>query len=453
VPSPSAKQTGGQNRRIIKVFIASPGDLTVERRAFKDTIDELNRGFGRGADVEFVPLGWEDALSQVGRRSQASINADVDACDVFVLAMWRRWGQEAPDASPYTSYTEEEFYRALFRFEESGVPEIFVFFKHIDPGQMADAGPQLAKVLEFRRKLEQTRKVLYRPFTDEAAFRVEIDKHLVAFARGEIEKPSEDKRVPLLPDPALEKIAKAKAEAKRALEEAERARAEAKDAQARAEAAESVAEAKAARNAVTLAEKAAQAALEGKIEEARQDFAKALDGTMNLRVLYLGFDFFNRIGDLNEARRLLRRWLAISGPEAQTADTAAAYGNLGLIYWRRGDLDQAEAMHRKSLAIEEKLGRLEGVAIQYGNLGLIYRRRRDLDQAEAMHRKSLAINEKLGRLEGMAANYGNLGSIAVRRGNISEARTLWTKSRGLYANIGMPHMVKKVQSWLNGPPK
>lgn len=31
--------------RTIRVFIASPGDLAVERRAFKDVIDELNTGF------------------------------------------------------------------------------------------------------------------------------------------------------------------------------------------------------------------------------------------------------------------------------------------------------------------------------------------------------------------------------------------------------------------------
>ena len=101
--------------RTIQVFIASPSDLAIERRAFKDTIDELNKGFGRGADVTFVPLGWEDALSQVGRRSQSVINKDIDVCDLFILVMWRRWGQEAPDAAPYSSYTEEEFHRALAR--------------------------------------------------------------------------------------------------------------------------------------------------------------------------------------------------------------------------------------------------------------------------------------------------------------------------------------------------
>src|SRR4051794_37541236 len=150
--------------RVIKVFIASPGDLAVERRAFKDTVDSLNKGFGRGAGVTFEPLGWEDALSQVGRRSQSVINKDVDACEVFILVMWRRWGQDAPDAAPYSSYTEEEFYRALARFEKDGNPTIFVFFKHIDPGQMADPGEQLKKVLDFRKKLEASKTVLYRSF-------------------------------------------------------------------------------------------------------------------------------------------------------------------------------------------------------------------------------------------------------------------------------------------------
>ena len=82
------------SQRVIKVFIASPGDVAVERRAFKDVVDELNKGFGRGAHVTFEPLGWEDALSTVGRRSQSVINQDIDVCDVFILVMWRRWGQD-----------------------------------------------------------------------------------------------------------------------------------------------------------------------------------------------------------------------------------------------------------------------------------------------------------------------------------------------------------------------
>ncbi len=156
--------------RVIHVFIASPGDLAVERRAFKDVIDELNGGFGDGAGVRFVALGWEDTLATTGRRAQGVINRDIDRSDVFVLALHRRWGEEAPDAKPYSSYTEEEFHRAMDRWTKTRSPEIFVFFKDVDHGQMADPGPQLKMVLAFRKSLEGSRQVLYRFFADEKAF-------------------------------------------------------------------------------------------------------------------------------------------------------------------------------------------------------------------------------------------------------------------------------------------
>ena len=92
------KKTGGP--REIRVFIASPGDLAVERRAFKDAIELLNVGFGDGAEVQFESLGWEDTLATTGRRVQSVIDQDIDTCDVFVLALHRRWGQEALTRSP-----------------------------------------------------------------------------------------------------------------------------------------------------------------------------------------------------------------------------------------------------------------------------------------------------------------------------------------------------------------
>ena len=127
-------------------------------------------------------------------------------------------------------------------------------------------------------------------------------------------------------------------------------------------------------------------------------------------------------------RRYSSAWLAISGPDTDTADTAAAWGNLGLIYRKRGGLDRAEEMHQKSLAIEEKLGRQEGMASDYSNLGLIYEKRGELDRAEEMYQKALAINEKLGRQEGMAINYGNLGLIYKAREELDRAEEMYQKA-------------------------
>ena len=67
--------------RTIRVFIASPGDLAVERAAFQQVLEELSAGFGDALDITFEPLGWEDTLASTGRRSQEVINREIDRCD------------------------------------------------------------------------------------------------------------------------------------------------------------------------------------------------------------------------------------------------------------------------------------------------------------------------------------------------------------------------------------
>ena len=103
--------------------------------------------------------------------------------------MYRRWGQATADTQPYTSYREEEFHRAFARWqkqrrEKPQAPEIFVFFKHIDSSMLADAGPQLQNVLDFRKSLEESRQVLSHRFANEVEFKAEVDRHLRAFAKG-----------------------------------------------------------------------------------------------------------------------------------------------------------------------------------------------------------------------------------------------------------------------------
>ena len=203
-------------KRKISVFIAAPGDLSRERKIFRDTIDSLNKGFGDGANISIDALGWEDTLASTGRRSQGIINDDVDKCDVFILVMHRRWGQAAPDAAPFSSYTEEEFHRALERFKKEGSPEILVFFKRTDPFSEADPGPQLKKVIDFRRQLEDTRQVLYHYFDDDISFANEIDRHIRAFIKGELPSISKENENVVLPLEALKEIQKMKGELEKA---------------------------------------------------------------------------------------------------------------------------------------------------------------------------------------------------------------------------------------------
>src|SRR5262249_54237905 len=160
-------------------------------------------------------------------------------------------------AEPFLSYTEEEFHRALDRWVRTGVPTIFVFFKEIDPASMADPGPQLQKVLEFRLQLEEKRQLLYRSFADVAQFRDEVQRHLRATVKGELPKPDAPLDKVILPQHALVEIQKEKAEKELALAKAERLNQIAEAAQARADSL-----------ALEFAERTAKAALDGRVEEA-----------------------------------------------------------------------------------------------------------------------------------------------------------------------------------------
>ncbi len=314
--------------------------------------------FGDGADVEYTPLGWEDILASTGRRNQSVINEEIDKCDVFILAMHRRWGQEAPDAKPYSSYTEEEFHRALERWKKSGKPEIFVFFKRVDAASEADPGPQLQKVIDFRKQLEETRKVLYRYFEDEKSFITEVDTHLRAFAKGDLPKAAKQRDTVVLPLSALEEVEKARHEIELKEKQAAKARDAEREALLRIE-----------KLQLGIAIDAATLSKEGKIEFARHKFAELLVSTSSLQVLGLAYEFYYRTGDLNTARMAIEKWVSLCDSVESSSEKAIAYGNLGNIYQTRGELGRAEAMHQKSLDINEALGRKEGMASDYGNLG------------------------------------------------------------------------------------
>ena len=57
----------------LRVFIASPGGLGDERRAFRDEISEYNKAETILRGVVFQAIGWEDTLGAVGRPQTAGI--------------------------------------------------------------------------------------------------------------------------------------------------------------------------------------------------------------------------------------------------------------------------------------------------------------------------------------------------------------------------------------------
>ena len=150
-------------RKILRAFLASPGDLQDERRAIRDVVVEFNESWADELGYQIELLGWEETVSGYG-RPQHLINQEVDRCDLFIGMIWKRWGTPPSGSGEFTSGFHEEFERAMARRERGDSPEISLFFKIISDDFMEDPGDDLKRVLEFRDQIISEKKILFQKF-------------------------------------------------------------------------------------------------------------------------------------------------------------------------------------------------------------------------------------------------------------------------------------------------
>lgn len=146
--------------RIIRVFIASPGDTVAARDCVRKAVERVNRLVAKPNDILLEAFGWEDIPTGKAQRTQDLINPYVDTANIFIGILNKRFGEPTGIAE---SGTEEEYQRASNRWKnEIPPPEVKIFFKKLPRDDTADPGPQLQRVLDFKRRISQTD--LYREF-------------------------------------------------------------------------------------------------------------------------------------------------------------------------------------------------------------------------------------------------------------------------------------------------
>ncbi|WP_455245328.1 DUF4062 domain-containing protein [Petrachloros mirabilis] len=151
-------------RKIIRAFLASPGDLQEERQAIREVVDEFNESWANELGYQVELIGWEETVAGFG-RPQHLINQDLDRCDLFLGMIWKRWGTPPDNDGEFSSGFEEEFERSMARCEKTGSPEISLFVKQIPDEFMVDPGDDLKKVLEFQKRIIAGKKILFQNFS------------------------------------------------------------------------------------------------------------------------------------------------------------------------------------------------------------------------------------------------------------------------------------------------
>ncbi|MBL4758987.1 MAG: hypothetical protein JKY32_15555 [Rhizobiales bacterium] len=123
---------------VLKIMIASPGDVIEERNQVRDIIHEWNDINSTSVNCVLMPVGWETHSSpDLGGRAQELINNRVlQDCDLLVGIFWTRLGTPTGEAD---SGTVEE----IQKHQEAEKPVMLYFStqpvapESLDPDQYA----------------------------------------------------------------------------------------------------------------------------------------------------------------------------------------------------------------------------------------------------------------------------------------------------------------------------
>ena len=132
---------------IVRVLVASPGDVEDERRSIINVISAWNSINAVGAKVVLLPVLWErDARPERGTRPQAIINKQlVKDCDILIATFWTRLGTPTGVESSGTVEEIEEFYKSN--------RDVLIYFstKEVSPTRVNTE--QLDKLNEYKNKI------------------------------------------------------------------------------------------------------------------------------------------------------------------------------------------------------------------------------------------------------------------------------------------------------------
>ena len=152
-----------------RIFLASPGDVSFERKLAREAIDHINgeRRFRGRILCEIV--AWDQpgaaVAMEAGLTPQQAIAQGLpkpEDCDLVVVILWSRIGTPIPadfelkaDGTPYLSGTEWEYLNAIKGFRTKQQPGNVWVFQRMEVPKPALDDPQYSTIVEQWGKLQK----------------------------------------------------------------------------------------------------------------------------------------------------------------------------------------------------------------------------------------------------------------------------------------------------------
>ncbi|HXH09562.1 MAG TPA: hypothetical protein VNP04_07355 [Alphaproteobacteria bacterium] len=172
--------------KILRIVLASPGDVQPERDTLEEAVAELNRGVAADRSLRLEVARWEtDAFPGFhieGPQGLIDSILCIEDCDVLIGIFWKRFGTPVADAQ---SGTAHEILKAYKAWKDEGRPHIMVYFNQ-EPytPKSKEETDQWGQVLEFQRNFPK--EGLWWAYKGKDEFKKLVREHLTQFIRQRI---------------------------------------------------------------------------------------------------------------------------------------------------------------------------------------------------------------------------------------------------------------------------
>lgn len=183
--------------QMLRIVVASPGDVQAERNALPAVVDELNNGIAMERGLRLDISRWEtDAypgFHPEGPQGLIDPILRIEDCDILIGMFWKRFGTPMKDCK---SGTEHEFRRAYEVWKQKSRPQIMIYFnqKPYTP-KTREETDQWGQVLEFQQNFPK--EGLWWPYKGKSQFEKLVRNHLTQFIRNQVPNPSETHHEPM----------------------------------------------------------------------------------------------------------------------------------------------------------------------------------------------------------------------------------------------------------------
>jgi len=172
----------------LEIFISSPSDVVEERRIVDEVADSINNAEGKIRNFFLSIVGSQTTIPGPG-DAQDWINKTLEDVDLVIGIFRCRFGSPTKN---YESGTVEELSQAIENWKKTRRPWIMIYFLECDevereilnlnPTQQEEARDQYAKVLQFRKQLEQERVVFYKCYKNTDKLYNKLHEHLILWS-------------------------------------------------------------------------------------------------------------------------------------------------------------------------------------------------------------------------------------------------------------------------------